>query len=301
MRIAAILNRDGGTLRSTDLESYGNYLQEVFSAHGHKIEVHQVAGKSIESALSDSASNKAIDAILCGGGDGSVSAAAGIAWKAKKALGVLPAGTMNLFARSLSIPLDIHKAAEALAAGNAEPIDIASANGRPFVHQFSVGLQPRIVKERSKIGYSTRIGKMLSGLQASIGAFRRPPEFAAVVEADGEISEDIFSFLAVSNNLHTEGHMPYPDDLTRGELGIYRAGVLSVTDNAQLASDLFLGSWGNNPNLRVTSAESVSLRFPHVNRRHRASVDGELTRLLSKIDIRIHPGELTAMVPKTQS
>ncbi|WP_407815538.1 diacylglycerol kinase family protein, partial [Staphylococcus aureus] len=56
-----------------------------------------------------------IEGIIAGGGDGTISAAAGIAWKQGIALGIVPAGTMNLFARSLKLPLDIRQALETLA------------------------------------------------------------------------------------------------------------------------------------------------------------------------------------------
>ena len=46
--------------------------------------------------------------------------AAGIAWKAGIPLGVVPAGTMNLFARSLKLPLDINLVLDTLAAGKVE-------------------------------------------------------------------------------------------------------------------------------------------------------------------------------------
>ena len=48
----------------------------------------------------------------------------------------LPAGTMNLFARTLRVPMDLEQA-RGIAAGPA--VDIVTAHGRPFVHQYSVG------------------------------------------------------------------------------------------------------------------------------------------------------------------
>ena len=117
MRVLAILNRDGGTLKTTNLDDFGAHLQSVFSEAGHVLDLKISAGSQIEKALKDAAANKNVDVILAGGGDGTISSAAAVAWKSGKALGVIPAGTMNLYARTIGIPLDIMDAASALAKG----------------------------------------------------------------------------------------------------------------------------------------------------------------------------------------
>ena len=100
------------------------------------------------------------DVVLAGGGDGTVSAAAAALMGKKKALAILPAGTMNLFARGLGIPLSLDAAVEAFADGEVRPVDMASANGRPFVHQFSIGMHAKMVGVRDKMEFGSRLGKM---------------------------------------------------------------------------------------------------------------------------------------------
>lgn len=60
------------------------------------------------------------------GGDGRVSSAIGPGWQAGKTLAVLPAGTMNLFARSLALPFDLHGAVEEIAHGKTMCLDVAT-------------------------------------------------------------------------------------------------------------------------------------------------------------------------------
>ncbi|MCC0029343.1 MAG: diacylglycerol kinase family lipid kinase [Brucellaceae bacterium] len=296
MTIAAVLNREGGTLRTTDLAAYGAHLQAAFSARGHALDIDIVAGRQVTEALRRAAGSDA-DAILCGGGDGTVSAGAAVAWKTGKALGVLPAGTMNMFARSLGIPLDIHEAAEALAGGTIAPADIATANGRPFIHQYSVGVQPRMVTERSRIGYRSRLEKLISSMRAAFGAIGNPPSFRAHIDLDAATGDGPYSFVAVSNNLYGEGHMPYADDVAGGELGVYWVGVLSPGENLELAADLVRGNWKDNPNFGAARTRSVELAFPARRRRHRATIDGELIALEDRVELRIHPGELKVIAP----
>jgi diacylglycerol kinase family enzyme len=68
-----------------------------------------------------------VDVMLAAGGDGTVSTAAGIALATGMPLAVLPAGTMNLFARALQLPLDLSAAMEAIAGGEIGAVDIATA------------------------------------------------------------------------------------------------------------------------------------------------------------------------------
>src|SRR5690606_18763132 len=122
----------------------------------------------IADALARVAAAPDVDVVLAGGGDGTVSAAAGALMETGKALAVLPAGTMNLFARGLGIPLDLEDAVAALATGTVRAVDIATVNGRPFIHQFSVGLHSELIQRREAMSYSSRPGKIRASVMAAI-------------------------------------------------------------------------------------------------------------------------------------
>ena len=96
MKIQAIFNRDGGTFRTTDMEAYVRHAEKIFGEAGHHLDCDVVEGADIADALKRSANRDDLDAMVAGGGDGTISAAAGFAWKAGMPLGVVPAGTMNL-------------------------------------------------------------------------------------------------------------------------------------------------------------------------------------------------------------
>src|SRR5690606_177785 len=112
----------------------------------------------------------------------------------------LPAGTMNLFARSLQMPLDLEQALEAVATGEIRPADIATANGRPFVHQFSVGIHAKLVKLRETLTYRSRIGKMLASTRAFASAVANAPAFHADVVTRRGVERRATSGISVSNN-----------------------------------------------------------------------------------------------------
>ncbi|MEP3114690.1 diacylglycerol kinase family protein [Nisaea sp.] len=297
MRAVAVLNRDGGTLKTTDLDAYAETLTAAFEEAGRSLECRQVAGQNLIEALEDAAGDRTVELIVAGGGDGTISAAARIAWQAEKALGVLPAGTMNLFARALGIPLDLETAATALANAPISRSDLATANGEVFVHQFSVGMQPRVVRDREAAEYYSRAGKMLASLRAIAAMFRRPPSFPAHIVADDHDEEGRYSLVVVANNLYGESHMPYPDTLKGGVLGIGRAPVLPPSANLRMIADLAAGEWRRNDDFEMHPARSVSLHFPRLKHDAHATVDGELVPLKETVELKIHPGALKVLKP----
>lgn len=77
MRITAILNKDGGALKTENLQRFSGLLRAAFEDAGHAIEVRIIAGDDLIAALEAAENDPAIDAIVAGGGDGTISAAAG--------------------------------------------------------------------------------------------------------------------------------------------------------------------------------------------------------------------------------
>jgi diacylglycerol kinase family enzyme len=298
MRFSAVLNRDGGTMKTTDLAAYGRKLRDAFARQGHEMEVLETAGSELPATLRAAFGDSAHEGVIAAGGDGSVSAAAGLALEHDKLMGIIPAGTMNLYARSLKVPLEINAAAERLAAGHAGTSDVASANRAVFLHQFSVGLHPRVIRQRNRYGFASRMGKIGASLLAAIDAIRQPVAFEVRIEFDGRVVEGIASSVAVSNNPYGEGHIPYAERIDGGELGLYFVkGPLTSAAQARLLADLTLGTWRSNPDIEEYTSRRASLVFPKLRRSAMAVMDGELTKLVRDVDIRIHAGALKVWLP----
>ncbi|PJI43696.1 MAG: diacylglycerol kinase [Rhizobium sp.] len=299
MKLKAVFNRDGGTFKTTDMDAYCARAEEIFAFAGHDISFSVVAGRDVVDRLEAASREEGVEALIAGGGDGTISAAAGIAWRAGIPLGVIPAGTMNLFARSLKLPLDINAVLETLAEGRVQAVDIATVNDRPFVHQFSAGLHARLVRMRNAMNFASRLGKMRASTRAAFGVMLRPSRFEVVfdIDHDGRNEHRVVSAISVSNNPFGENPLFFADDLTTGKLGVYLADSLKPIGVAKLAFDILRGRLKDNEAVSATTAEVVRLHFP--KRRHGALcvVDGELIRMPRNVEIRLHAGELKVLVP----
>jgi len=297
MRVHLVLNRGGGTLRTMDLDSFCRRAEAIFAAAGHACTCSVVAGDAVEEALRAAAASDA-EAIVAGGGDGTISAAATVAFESGKPLGVLPAGTMNLFARALGVPLDLEAALAAIAHGTVDRIDIATANGRPFVHQFGVGIHARLVRIRDQMVFRSRIGKLLASLRAISAAVVDPPRFTADFIIAGRQTERLVSGIVVSNNRLDNAPVPVAEKLDGGVLGVYVAGSVTTGELVNLLFDILAGRWRANQIVSEIEVPTLRLHFPKRKRKTFAVIDGELIPLASVVDLRIEPGALPVIRPR---
>lgn len=81
-----------------------------------------------------------VDCVVLAGGDSTLSAGAIALRDTGLPLGILPIGTDNDLAHTLSIPIDPQGAADVIHAGIIRPVTLGSVNGRPFFTVASVGL-----------------------------------------------------------------------------------------------------------------------------------------------------------------
>lgn len=298
MRMMILLNRDGGTIRGMDCQEFGDYVGDHLAGHDNQWIVKQFSGPEIIDALDQAETDDSLDGIIAGGGDGTISAAAAACFRSGKILGVLPLGTMNLFAHSLGLPLDPHEAVAALQDAEPRNLDIATANGRPFIHQYSVGLHARLVNLRAQLDTSTRARKITSTLTALTKVILDPPRFRVQTRVNEETSNDLVSAVSVSNNLFGDSAVPFAPILDGGVLGVYHANALSSATVLRMTLDVARGALNHTPYVKVRTAREVTLRFPQKYRRAKAVIDGEIIDLEKQVEFICHAGGLRVLAPR---
>jgi diacylglycerol kinase family enzyme len=296
MRFVAVLNRDGGTLRTTDLKAFSERMRRTLEDAGHQVDIEIVSGKQLLRALDKAAEGDA-NVVLAGGGDGTVSAAAARLMTSEKILAILPAGTMNLFARSLGIPLTLDAAIKSFSDGETKTVDIASANGQPFVHQFSIGMHAKMVHLRSKMEFGSKLGKIRASAKAAWNTVMNPPAIDVVLTIGEAEIVTRTTGIGVTNNLFGEGHLPYADHPDGGVLGIYVTVAQQRVQLLRFLVNMARGKWRDNDQVEIHEAHKVKLKITSRWRRLKSVMDGELGRLERETEIRIHPGALRVLVP----
>src|SRR5688572_22848442 len=108
MSVFVLLNDGAGVIRGSDSNLVVAKIEEALRAAGHEVEIELAPGNELQDRLDDRLSREPRpQAVIVGGGDGTVSSSAATLSGTGIALGVLPLGTMNLFARTLGMPQDL--------------------------------------------------------------------------------------------------------------------------------------------------------------------------------------------------
>lgn len=132
--------------------------------------------------------------VVAAGGDGTINEVVnGLAGSAS-ALGVLPMGTMNVFANELGLPNDLEEAWEIIEAGVTREIDLAQANDQYFVQLAGVGFDAQVV-ERTTTEFKRTLGPLSYLINAAQLAAEKPPRL--IVESNGVTREG--SFVLIGN------------------------------------------------------------------------------------------------------
>ena len=86
--------------------------------------------------------------VIAAGGDGTLNAVVSGLAGSGTTLGIMPAGTMNVFARELGIPPNnLLKALGVIEKGFVREVDLFSANEKPFVQMAGVGFDAMVIEE----------------------------------------------------------------------------------------------------------------------------------------------------------
>lgn len=170
-RIALIANPGSGAAGEVDA---GERLA------GFGLEVKELpierAGEAVDSG---------VERIVVAGGDGSIAPAALAAALAGVPLAVVPAGTANDFAERMGLPEKLEEAVELAARGErTRRVDLAGADGRPFLNVASLGLPPAAAEAADEL--KSALGALAYTLGALRAAGREEP-IDCRVECDGEV------------------------------------------------------------------------------------------------------------------
>lgn len=91
-----------------------------------------------------------IDVVIAIGGDGTIHEVIQELAGSETALGVLPSGTINIWAREVGIPLDLPGAGEILLNGQNRQVDLGKVNDRYFLLMVGLGIDAKITNEVEK-------------------------------------------------------------------------------------------------------------------------------------------------------
>lgn len=230
--------------------------------------------------------------VVAAGGDGTVNAVATALAGTDTALGVLPAGTLNHFARDAKLSPEIEKAAATVASGQTVIIDVAEVNGRIFVNNSSIGVYPNAVAIREQLRRQGHRKWIAMGI-----AIWRVLRTYRGVTVDLDVNGKRFSartpFVFVGNNEYViEGlQIGAREQLTSGKIFIYLAPHIRTRQLPMLLIKALLGRAHHSHAFEIIPASELKIDTLH-RRPMAVSLDGETTTLKMPLHYRARPGAL---------
>lgn len=302
LRLVVAINAKAGAARATDRRVLRDKITEAVAGIGTLADLVFVEPRNWRRTLTALAGRGDIDGVIVGGGDGSISTAGSIFVGTGKAMGVIPLGTFNLFARSLRIPIGFDAALEALAGSHVETVDVGEVTdgaGRShvFLHHVSLGFHPRFIEIRDAMPYGSRLGKMLASLRVWRRTLLSLRRLTLVVSGDVEKPRAHYHQVAVTVGSFREGLVDFPhaEDLTKGDLDLVMVPARSKREFLVAAFYAAIGRWRTNPLIDVDALRRVRLDSPE--RRLPVSFDGEVSRTLMPLSFAVRPKALKVLHP----
>jgi diacylglycerol kinase family enzyme len=283
-------------------------IEAALKAAGRRGDLHfsrpadlaQVAHQAATQAIAKCA------AVVAVGGDGTLNTVAQAAHAAGCAMGVVPQGTFNYFARTHGIPADPAEATRLLLGWRPSPVQVAAINDRVFLVNASLGLYPDLLEDRE--AYKARFGRSrwVAFVAACATLLRAQRRLRLHIEMGGTVREVQTLTLFVGNNrLQLQQFGAEPEDTLAGTPGdgCMAALMLRPIGTLSMIRLMLHGAMGT-----LGEAQSVErFEFDHLvatptlapgRRGVKVAFDGEVRRMRAPLDFRVLARPLYLLMPR---
>jgi YegS/Rv2252/BmrU family lipid kinase len=232
--------------------------------------------------------------LLVAGGDGMVNSIGSVLIDTDTALGVIPAGSGNGFARHFNTPLDIAKATEALASAQVQKIDVGYANGLPFFVTCSLAWDAALVDIFEKSPMRGVLPYVFAGV-CKLFEYK-PQPFTLLIDGKEETTiEDPLLFTAANLTQYGGGAQIAPN--ARADDGQLQLVTLRQRDLpwiVPMLGKLFDGTIDRLHEIKTCPFTTLTVRRKEAGP---MQLDGELVAAPAEVEIGVRPRVLNVLVP----
>jgi diacylglycerol kinase family enzyme len=295
---------------SSDAQAKREVVEAALAAGGRRGDLLFCSPAEL-SGVAQQAATRAIatrTAVVAVGGDGTLNTVAQAAHAAGCAMGVVPQGTFNYFARTHCIPVDPTEAVRLLLRSTPVPVQVAGVNDRVFLVNASLGLYPDLLEDRE--AYKARFGRSrwVAFVAACATLLRAQRKLRVHIEMGGTVRAVQTLTLFVGNNrLQLQQFGAEPEDTVGGTPGdgSMAALMLRPIGTLPMIGLMLHGAMG-----RLGEAAGVErFEFQHMvvnptlpqgRRGVKVAFDGEVTTLRAPLDFRVLARPLYLLAPRRE-
>lgn len=239
--------------------------------------------------------------LIAAGGDGTLNAVSSVLVHQSAALGVIPAGTLNHFARDLGMAIDPVLAARQICSGQELTVDVGEVNGRIFINNSVLGLYPiyrasRRALETRWLG-NTAVGRFFAVLGGMLRVFWRLPHLKLRIVTDDGVSIIRSPFVLVANNEHEleTGRIGKRTALNKGHLWVYVMRRCSRWALLRYFLRFIVGRFSRHDAFEEFKVRE--LRIETRRKRIGVGLDGEIVHMRAPLEYRSLPQALRVIAP----
>lgn len=286
MKAIFIVNERSGKKRTFD-------IAEVIRNSGvFENEVLSCERKEDLDAIIDRAEREEAGVVFAVGGDGTVHEVAKRLIGRTPALGILPIGSGNGFARHIGLPLDPAMTLDACRAARIVTIDTAAVNGMPFLGVMGIGFDAVVADRFASSNVRGLETYVKEGLRAL--ADFRAEEYE--VSCGGVTKREKAFVIAIANasQYGNNARIAPLASLQDGLLDVVIVHDITVLTAPLLLARLFQGTLHQANTVSSAQCTEVQIRRPSAGPAH---LDGEPVSLPEELRVRIVPRSLRLLVP----
>ena len=220
------------------------------------IEYTQYAGHAGE--LAKAAVEQGVDIVVAVGGDGTVNEVGSSLVHTNTALGVIPCGSGNGFARHLGVPIDVRKAIEFINSSAVALVDYGKINGRPFFCACGVGFDALVSDHFAQGG---RRG-MFSYIQKTLTDWVTYKPEVYKVETP-HLKKNFKAFVIACGNAAQYGNNAYIAPYASMRDGLLTISIMSPFqpyEVAEVVAQLFTSNFVGSNHMTILSSRWVKIK-----------------------------------------
>ena len=218
--------------------------------------------------------SQGIDAVVIGGGDGSINYALPALIETKLPLLVIPLGTANNLARSLMLPNDIEETLDLLDQGTPVDIDTGLINGIPFVNVVGLGLSTEInrLTPSSLKKWLGVVAFILTGFRLIL---KMNPFRATITTDEGKVVHSKSWQISICNGKHYGAGMVIKHDANHNDdkLHLLSTEVKHWWKNISIIPSVMTGHYKRDQEITLLTGCKIKIE---TRRKLKIDVDGDI-------------------------
>ncbi|WP_405405287.1 diacylglycerol/lipid kinase family protein [Paracoccus sp. Ld10] len=249
-------------------------------------------------AMARAVAAEGFDLVIAAGGDGTQSAVAGALAGSDVAMGVLPGGTFNYFARDLGVGETIDDALDTILEARVETVDVGDVNDLIFLNNVSLGAYPQILKTREGIYRRWGRSRMAAYWSVMVALRRLRSPMQLVARVDGRESRYTSALVFVAHSAYQlkSFGLEGADEIERGMFAVLIAKARRPLPLMRSALRMAMGKSAKNDDFDLILTDALTIETP--DRRQLVAHDGEKSTLQSPFRFKVRHDGLRVLLPR---